>query len=37
MLRGSRDFFCSWLVYEPTNRAAAFSANRSNCLGKFAG
>jgi len=37
MLRGSRDFFGSWLVHEPTKRAAAFGTNRSNCLGKFGG
>ena len=37
MLRGSRDFFGSWLVHEPTHRAAAAGTNRSNCLGKFGG
>jgi hypothetical protein len=37
MLRGSRDFFGSWLMDEPTHRAATAGTNRSNCFGKFSG
>jgi hypothetical protein len=37
MLRGSRNFFGSWLVHEPTHRATTTGTNRSNCLGKFGG